>query len=62
MTHYDNIPNDPVMLLSFINTQLRDNFSSFDGFCAAYQVDKDEIVSRLAAIDYNYNSDLNQFV
>jgi hypothetical protein len=62
MTHYDNIPNDPVMLLSFVNTQLRDNFSTFDDFCASYQVDKEEIAACLAGIDYTYNADLNRFV
>ena len=24
------IPKDPVMLMSFLNTQLRDNYSSFE--------------------------------
>ena len=29
MTEYQNLPNDPAMLLSFVNTQLRDNYPSF---------------------------------
>ena len=36
---YQNIPNDPVMLLSFVNTQLRDYFTTLDLFC---EVDMDE--------------------
>lgn len=31
-----NIPKDPYMLLSFINTKLRDDFDSLDKFCDSY--------------------------
>lgn len=57
-----NIPSDPVIMLSFINTQLRDNYSSFDDLCKAFAVDKKEIADKLSLIGYEYNSDTNQFV
>ena len=57
-----DMPKDPVMLLSFINTQLRDKYSSLDQLVAAYMVDKKYIIDKLAAIDYKYDSDLNKFV
>lgn len=57
-----NLPKDPVMLLSFINTQLRDNYSSLDQLAAAYMVEKEDIINKLGAIDYKYNSELNKFV
>ena len=56
------IPKDPMILLSYVNTQLRDFYSSFDAFCEEKQVDKEEIVKKLSMIDYEYDADLNQFV
>lgn len=56
------IPNDPVMLLSFVNTQLRDNYSSLEEFIFAYQCDREELVAKLKSIDYEYNKELNKFV
>ena len=56
------IPNDPVMLMSFFNTQLRDNYSSFDDLCSAYDLDAEEMKAKLSAIDYHYDADRNEFV
>ncbi len=56
------IPRDPVMLLSFVNTQLRDNYSDIDDFCAAYNLSKDDIMTKLGTINYEYNTDTNQFI
>ena len=55
------IPKDPVMLMSFFNTQLRDNYSSFDDLCSAYDLDAEEMTKKLSAIDYHYDADRNQF-
>lgn len=62
MTMYDKLPKDPVMLLSFINTQLRDTYESFEAFANAYQVDTESTIAALRAIDYEYDAKLNQFV
>ena len=56
------IPNDPVMLLSFVNLKLRDYYSSLDAMCDDLDIDKAQIVEKLAAIDYHYNEDQNKFV
>lgn len=56
------MPNDPVMLLSFVNTQLRDNYNSLEELCANYNVSYDEICVRLESIDYKYNAELNRFI
>ena len=56
------IPNDPVMLLSFLNLKLRDYYSSFDALCDDLDVSKSEIEEKLKAIGYVYNPDRNQFV
>lgn len=56
------LPNDPVMLLSFTNTQLRDHYSSLTEFCKAYIVDESIITNKLRSIDYEYDKKVNQFV
>lgn len=58
----NNLPKDPVMLLSVINTNLRDYYSNLDEFCTAKEVDKEELVNKLKLIDYKYDSEKNQFV
>lgn len=64
MTEYQNLPNDPAMLLSFVNTQLRDNYPSFSEFVAAFHADADAdaITEKLKMIDYEYDETQNQFV
>ncbi len=57
-----SIPNDPVMLLSFINTNLRDYYSSLDELCSSLSLNKSDIVAKLSMIDYEYNADRNQFI
>lgn len=56
------IPKDPVMLLSFINLKLRDFYGSLDNLCDDLDADRSEIETKLAAIDYHYDSDKNQFI
>ena len=56
------LPQDPFMLLSAVNTQLRDNYKSLDSFCAAACCGRQELESKLAAIGYKYNAEVNQFV
>lgn len=59
---YEKLPKDPVMLLSFVNTQLRDHYASFDDFADAFQADTEEITNALRTIDYEYDSVTNQFI
>lgn len=55
------LPKDPVMLLSFVNTQLRDNYSGLKELSAAYDIDEKELCDKLAQIDYKYDETVNQF-
>ena len=56
------MPNDPVMLLSYINTQLRDNYESLDELSKALLVEKDTISEKLKSINYTYDKEKNKFV
>lgn len=56
------MPTDPAILLSYINTQLRDNYSSLEELSKSLLVDENEIKSKLSAIGYEYNKELNKFL
>ena len=56
------IPGDPVILLSFFNTRLRDFYPSLDALCEDLEQDKTVLTQKIAAIGYTYDSDKNQFV
>lgn len=56
------LPNDPMMLLSFVNTKLRDEFPSLELLCQELQVERSEIEQKLGGIDYEYDEQLNKFV
>lgn len=57
-----NIPKDPVILLSYVNTQLRDHYHSFEELCLALNLTGEEISKKLADIDYVYDTTVNQFI
>lgn len=57
-----SIPKDPVILLSFINTQLRDYYSNLDDLCSSLNIEKQSLEASLQKIDYFYESERNQFV
>lgn len=56
------LPKDPVMLLSVINTKLRDSYPTLDALCEDMGADESEIRARLAGIDYEYDAVRNQFL
>ncbi len=56
------LPNDPVILLSVVNTRLRDTYPDLDELCAAEDVSVADLEQRLAAVDCRYDAASNQFV
>ena len=62
MSIITNIPKDPMMLLSYINTQLRDNYPNLDELCSSLMISKEDVIRKLGAIDYSYNEALNKFI
>ena len=57
-----SLPKDPVILLSFVNTQLRDHYSSLSELAGAYMTDASEILKSLEKINYRYDEKLNKFI
>ena len=58
----NNLPHDPVMLLSVINTKLRDVYASLDDLTEDMDVDKEALITTLSSINYEYDEKVNQFV
>ena len=56
------LPHDPVMLLSYVNTQRRDRDASLDALCDREDADKQALCAALAEIGYEYNAEQNRFV
>ena len=56
------IPKDPMMLLSYVNTQLRDHFSSLEELCASLDLDKEELLAKLSAVQYTYDQGQNRCI
>ena len=56
-----NIPNDPVMLMSYINTQLRDNYDSLNELSKSLGLNEQDIISKLASIGMKYDETQNRF-
>lgn len=56
------IPKDPMILVSYINSQLRDFYPSLEELCESMQISEKNIKASLMKIDYVYDKELNQFV
>ena len=57
-----NLPKDPVMLLSVVNTQLRDQYASLEELAKTHMISEQDIIDKLETINYSYNKEQNQFV
>ncbi|MDF2614931.1 MAG: hypothetical protein K0S71_2717 [Clostridia bacterium] len=53
---------DPYLLLSIVNMKLRDESDTLQDLCLTYDKNIEDIISRLKAIDYEYDAKLNQFI
>ena len=56
------IPKDPIMLLSYINTQLRDFYPSFNELCVSMDLEEGSLTEVLEKAGYYYNKEQNQFI
>ncbi len=56
------IPNDPFILLSYVNTKLRDFYKDLPHFCEMEDVSISEITEKLSSVGFVYDSEKNQFI
>lgn len=56
-----NLPEDPIMLMSIINTKLRDFYPSLDILCDDLDIDGESLKEKLAAAGLEYDRQQNRF-
>jgi hypothetical protein len=55
------LPKDPVMLLSFVNMKLRDEYPTLDELCASLDIERSWLEEKLGAFGFEYSADNNKF-
>ena len=55
------LPQDPMILLSYVNMKLRDEYTSLYEFCEEMDTDMDALVAKLATAGFHYEEATNQF-
>lgn len=55
------LPQDPMILLSFVNTKLRDEFSSLEALCRQYDIAPEGLQEILYQVGFVYDRAQNQF-
>ena len=58
----NRLPNDPVMLLSVINTKLRDYYPNLEMLCEDMHLEPEWLCGKLRMIDYEYDAGQNRFL
>ena len=56
------LPNDPLLLMSVVNTKLRDFYPSLEALCDDLNENRAALEAKLAAAGYVYDGERNQFV
>jgi hypothetical protein len=56
------LPNDPLLLMSVVNTKLRDFYPTLDALCDDLNEDRAALEAKLASVGYAYEVTVNQFV
>lgn len=57
-----SLPKDPVMLLSVVNTKLRDFYPNLEELAKAEDTTEEEIIETLKKINYIYDENQNRFL
>jgi hypothetical protein len=55
------LPKDPFMLLSVVNTKLRDCYANLDALCEDMGIDRAALERELADAGFEYMPEINQF-
>ena len=55
------LPNDPMILLSYLNTRLRDDYLSLDALCEDLNLSRAELEKKLEAVGFSYDAEQNRF-
>ena len=56
------LPKDPMILYSVLNTKLRDFYGSLDDLCEDMDVDKQVLLDPMARVGFHYDPNRNAFI
>lgn len=57
----EKLPEDPAILMSFLNMKLRDNYKSLDDLCEDLNIDKRELLRKMSELGFEYSEENNKF-
>ena len=55
------LPKDPMILLSVVNTKLRDEYRDLDALCEALDVNREDLEQKLESVGFHYDETRNAF-
>lgn len=58
---FPTLPQDPNILLSYVNTKLRDEYDGLDALCGELDASPEELADKLSGLGYGYDAAANQF-
>lgn len=58
---FENLPKDPIMLMSMLNMKLRDEYESLEELCLSLDIQAEDIDRILAPMGFEYIPEVNQF-
>lgn len=56
------LPKDPMILLSYVNTKLRDEYADLEAMCEDLELDRETIEAQLSPLGYRYDAEQNRFL
>lgn len=59
LTNFETM--DTVMLMSIVNMKIRDEFGDLDNLVKYYEIDKAQLIARLASAGFDYLPEAKQF-
>ena len=57
----DRLPQDPIMLMSFINLKLRDFYPSLEALCEDLGINRQELVEKMLKAGFEYSETNKRF-
>lgn len=57
----DRLPQDPIMLMSFINLKLRDFYPSLEALCEDLEINRQELVEKMLKAGFEYSETNKRF-
>ena len=55
------LPKDPMILLSYVNTHLRDDYPTLDALCENLDISRAELEEQLETVGFSYDEKQNRF-